>query len=482
LHIVICFGKITVNLKNFNMEINMKKIKIKNQGMMRLSPVVVLLLLSFLTILSCKDNDMLEADHTTYYPPKAELKSSLVSFYPDSGGFATKLIIKGTNLGTDTNYVKVTVNDRKARIVAVNNDILYAVVPTRAGTGPVRLYVKRTKDFEEFTSTTDFKYLYKSNVSTLFGIPGKMSPDNRLDGPYDVALLRRPWQIVVDNDGVIYFIDEGRGQNKNGALRKAANGNVETLVYDNAGVFQSPNCVVFNANQDTLFMANRFDVNATDVKTDVNVMYATRETNFVNVKALTSFHMAGTNSIAINPKTSELFFDNNSEGAIYKYTGEGKYIKVLTVRPGFNDMEMRLLFNKTGDILYIVARKKHCIYKVSYDITTHTFGEVVPFAGEYGQSGYASGTGTAARFNGPSSPCFDSDGNLLVPDKFNHCIRKITLEGEVTLYAGQPGVSGCVDGVPERAKFNCPEAVTYHGNSLIVADRENEVVRSVVIE
>ena len=30
---------------------------------------------------------------------------------------------------------------------------------------------------------------------------------------------------------------------------------------------------------------------------------------------------------------------------------------MLVVREGYNDMEMRLLFNKTGDILYIIARK-----------------------------------------------------------------------------------------------------------------------------
>lgn len=42
-------------------------------------------------------------------------------------------------------------------------------------------------------------------MSTLFGVPGKAAEDNRLDGPYAEALLRRPWQIVTDNDGTIYL-------------------------------------------------------------------------------------------------------------------------------------------------------------------------------------------------------------------------------------------------------------------------------------
>ena len=87
-----------------------------------------------------------------------------------------------------------------------------------------------------------------------------------------------------------------------------------------------------------------------------------------------------------------------------------------------------------------------------------------------------------SRFNQPSTPCLDPEGNLLIPDKMNHCIRKITPEGEVTLYAGQPQKSGHTDGLPDKAKFYEPEAVTFSGNALIVADRGNHCVRNVVIE
>lgn len=78
--------------------------------------------------------------------------------------------------------------------------------------------------------------------------------------------------------------DEGRGQSKNGALRKASNGNVETLVYDNNGVFQSPNGVVFSLNEDTLFIPNRWT--GSDVKTDVNIVFSTRDANFVKYQSI----------------------------------------------------------------------------------------------------------------------------------------------------------------------------------------------------
>ncbi len=443
--------------------------------------ITVPLAVFFLLVLSvCSCNNELKTDAETFLPPLAELDSGFDTFYPDSGGLGTKIILKGYNLGTDTNYLKVTVNNKKARIIRVNNDVLYAIVPSRADTGYVRLYVKKGEDFQEFVSDRVFKYLFKSNVSTLFGIAGKQSGDTRQDGTYDQALLRRPWQITADKDGAIYFLDEGRGNNKNGALRKASSGIVETLVLNNNGPFQSANSLAFNATQDTLYMANRWT--GDDVRTDVNIMYSTREANFVNIKELLTFPKAGTSSVTVHPKTGEIFFDSMNSGLIYRYTGNGTYTTMRAVREGQTGVDMRLIFNTEGTVLYIVVRNKHCIYKAAYDAATHTMGVPELWIGEWGTSGYASGIGTAARFNNPSTPTLDTDGNLIVPDKMNHVIRRVNSNGEVFLYAGQPNQSGYIDGLPDKAKFYEPEAVAFNGNALIVADRGNHCVRSVVIE
>ncbi|WP_148372535.1 IPT/TIG domain-containing protein [Bacteroides bouchesdurhonensis] len=451
-----------------------------NSGKVKAALPIYMVLLSFFVI--CCDNNEIKSNSEFFYPPKADVESTFETFYPDSGGLGTKLIIKGSNFGTDTNYVRVTVNQLKAKVVRVNDNILYAVVPARADTGYVRLYIRKGEEEVEYTSDREFKYMFKSNVSTLIGTPGKQAADERLDGAYTVALLRRPWQIITDKDGTIYWSDEGRGQSKNGALRKASNGEVETLVYNSSGPYQSCNGFAFNSTQDTLFMANRW--NSGDVRNDVSVMYSTREANFVNVKALINFPKSGTASVAIHPKTGELFFDHNDEGAVYKYNKNAPngYEKMFNVRGSYNAMDMRLLFNKEGDILYLVLRGKHCIYKVSYDAATHTFGTPEPFAGEWSTSGYENGEGLAARFNSPSSPCLDPEGNLLIPDKFNHCIRKITPKGTVSLYAGKPRESGHADGLPDKAKFFEPEALTFHRNTLYVADRGNHCIRKVVIE
>ncbi|GAE83182.1 IPT/TIG domain-containing protein [Bacteroides reticulotermitis] len=183
----------------------MKNLTVKSRKV-KLAFSLCSVLLSFLVI-CC--NDEIKSNTESSYPPKSDLESTFETFYPDSGGMGTKLILRGTNLGTDTNYVRVTVNELKAKVVRVNDNILYAVVPARADTGYVRLYIKKGKEEVEYTSGKEFNYLFKSNVSTLIGKPRTLDSNEesttRIDGPYQEALPRRPWQITTDKDGTIYW-------------------------------------------------------------------------------------------------------------------------------------------------------------------------------------------------------------------------------------------------------------------------------------
>lgn len=53
----------------------------------------------------------------------------------------------------------------------------------------------------------------------------------------------------------------------------------------------------------------------------------------------------------------------------------------------------------------------------------------------------------------------------------------------MSLYAGMPRTSGYKDGLPDVAMFNRPEGLTILSDqSIIVADRENHVIRKVVVE
>lgn len=446
----------------------------------------LLVMLSLLLFMSCSDNDIAPESHVVN-PPSDGVASAMLSFSPDSGGVGTKLIIKGKNLGTDTSYLRVTVNNKRCPIIGVNNDVIFAQVPARADTGTVKLYVGKGENAQMFESDKVFRYQFKRNVST---VAGQAKQSGRLDGSYSQAKFQRPWFVTHDNDDVIYEIDEGRGTNKNGALRKLAEGEVNILVEDNTGPFQSPTVAAFNAAQDTMYMTHLY--NSVNCTSRVGLICLTRAAEFVDVTPLVRMddiepQLTG---LAVNPVNGDVLFSNNADGYIYRYTpGKGKsvnesYTRLKRVRNS-SGTEMRLLFSPDGKMLYELIKNRHVICRTPYNLETHTLDPEMDeiWVGQWGKAGYSNGIGTAAMFDQPSAAEFDEDGYMYVADKYNHCIRRISPEGEVTLWAGKPRQSGYKDGLPDEAMFNQPEGLTIlTDQSIIVADRENSLIRKVVIE
>jgi len=151
--------------------------------------------------------------------------------------------------------------------------------------------------------------------------------------------------------------------------------------------------------------------------------------------------------------------------------------------PGYSDGPgLGALFNQPrgiatdGTNLYISDAVNRIIRKMN--IAT---GEVITLAGTAGSSGFADGTGTAARFNAPYRITTDGT-NLFVTDNSNHNIRKIVIAtGEVSTLAGSAGLSGFVDGTGAAAKFSGPRGITTDGTNLYVADFGNHAIRKIVI-
>lgn len=427
------------------------------------------------------NNDLPPIKQGGSFAPNLNIPSVFESFSPDSGGIGTQLIIRGQNFGTDTSYLKVTVNDKRAAIVSASDNVIYAIVPARADTGYVRLFVGKGDNVEEYSSTTEFRYQFKRNVTTLMG---QQRADGREDGAYSDAKLRRPWFLLTDRDGTVFIVEEGRGQNQNGALRRAKGGVIETILQCSSGPFQSPTCLAFSPQQDTLYISNYSDLEANEPNTDFNVLYVTREGGFMDVKGLCKMTRAGTQGLAVHPQTGEVFFQNKGTGYVYRYVGPGyeDFTPLFRINNA-TGINTRMTFNADGTVLYVVVCNRHCIYKVTYDAVTRQFGVPELFVGAWDEANYVNGTGATARLDTPGQPSFDTDGNMFIPDKGRHVIRKITPGGEVSLYAGMPGQSGFGDGLPEQAKFDQPEAVVvYSDNSVYVADRTNHVIRRVTVE
>ena len=119
------------------------------------------------------------------------------------------------------------------------------------------------------------------------------------------------------------------------------------------------------------------------------------------------------------------------------------------------------------------------------DISTATIrrvtvaGVVTTFAGS-GSSGNADGTGTAASFTQPAGIAIDAAGNLYVSSASSHVIRRISSAAVVTTLAGVAGASGNTDGIGTAARFAAPRgtAVDRNGN-VYVADTGNQIIRKI---
>jgi sugar lactone lactonase YvrE len=107
-------------------------------------------------------------------------------------------------------------------------------------------------------------------------------------------------------------------------------------------------------------------------------------------------------------------------------------------------------------------------------------GGVTTLAGSPGSPGSSDGTGSAARFSGPSALVTDSAGNVYVADTGNDTIRKIAPGGAVTTLAGTAGTPGFADGSGTAALFDSPVGITIDGaGNLYVADSGNDTIRKI---
>lgn len=133
-------------------------------------------------------------------------------------------------------------------------------------------------------------------------------------------------------------------------------------------------------------------------------------------------------------------------------------------------------FNLPGDVaidgagtVYVADTYNHRIRKIAPN------GDVTTLAGS-GSQGFLDATGTAAQFAHPHSVVVDAAGNVYVTDTGNARIRKVSPAGVVTTFAGSS--SGYVDGTGVGAQFDSPKGLTIDASgTLYVADERNSRIR-----
>ena len=161
-----------------------------------------------------------------------------------------------------------------------------------------------------------------------------------------------------------------------------------------------------------------------------------------------------------------------SQNYVTTYAGTGS--------PGFVNGDTSVAsFNKPFGIcidpegnIYLADAYNHCIRKIGID------GQVSVFAGT-GSAGYLDGPADEARFNQPINICLDEEGNMFVSDFINQRIRKVSSEMEVTTIAGS-GQAGYLEGPAAEAKFNYPRGICLDDTgNIYIGDSWNHRIRKI---
>ncbi|MBP1221895.1 T9SS type A sorting domain-containing protein [Flavobacterium sp. 1355] len=237
------------------------------------------------------------------------------------------------------------------------------------------------------------------------------------DGKGTAAQFNRPSGICIDTNGNLYVADS-----ENNKIRKiTSDGSVTTLAGSVMG---------------------KADGNGAAAK--FSIPYA----------------------ICIDP-TGNLYVSDSGNGRIRKITLSGN---VTTIAPS-QDLHIPrgICVDKTGN-LYITSLGSDAIYKIT------PAEQVTIIAGSV--TGYADGTGTAAKFHHPIGIDIDANGNLFVADMYNDRIRKITPDGAVTSFAGFGSPSS--DDLGAKAGFYDPHGLHVHSDgNIYVADASNNKIRKI---
>ena len=127
----------------------------------------------------------------------------------------------------------------------------------------------------------------------------------------------------------------------------------------------------------------------------------------------------------------------------------------------------------SAGIVYVADTGNHTIRRI--DLA----GNVSTLAGLAGVAAFADGSGAAARFNAPLGLATNAAGEVFVIDA-SDTIRKLTPQGVVSTFAGSSNVPGSADGAAADARFDKPVAIVADAaGNLLVADRSNHTIRRI---
>ncbi|TKC62361.1 DUF839 domain-containing protein [Pedobacter hiemivivus] len=375
------------------------------------------IILAMLAVTSCKKDSK---------APVTSTALKINSLWPDNGQAAMIVTINGKNFSTEPAANIVKFNGVNAVVIEASSTQLQVVSPENAGNGKVTISLNgQSADGPVFTykEAPASEYI----VSTFAGD----GTAGLLNGAAADAQFRNPEGVAVDAQGNLIVVDR-----QNHTIRKITQaGQVTTIAGDGTAGYA-----------DGVGTAAKFS-SPWKVAVDLqgNIIVADRD-NFKIRK------IAPDGTVSTLAGSTAGFADGSGSAA--------KFMQPLDV-----------VADAQGNV-YVADNTSHRIRKVTPS------GMVTTLAGD-GTAGFLDGTGTQTKFRNPSGLTLDQQGNIIVADRLNHRIRKITPGGIVTTVAGA-GTTGLLDGDVLTAKFADPYGVVVDANgNILVAELTNARIRKI---
>lgn len=444
---------------------------------------VALLALVFVAFAGCRN----EANTGNEYDKPHDPNKAIVvkSIGPSKGGLGTKVVISGENFGNDPSKINVYFNTKKALVMKVQDNAIYALVPKQPGEySTIKVEVEGR---ESVLEGVQFQYFIRSTVTTVAGIWNN-STNPPVDGPALEATFYRPAKVAVDDEGNVMVADDQNGKRIRMISTKD---NRMTTVLE----VVVPWSCSFNEQFSYFYVMER---NA-----------AQRPLLFYGLSKESNYMM------------SDLFYDQIGEDGdrifgnyvacafaaddTYVYMMSERGERFVRVHQQTKKVELigqniptgqysHMVYNKVDGKLYLSLEASGRIMR--FDPHHTPAGRTTPWI-TWDDMEWIIGTGvvssTSKEGNGHDAQLgtlcglgADHDGNVYICDQKFHCVWKVDPLLNCTVFAGPPAgaaVSGYRDGKPEEAQFNRPYDITATYDGLIyVADTYNYVVRCISIQ
>lgn len=475
-------------------------------------------MLCIMSVASCSDDEQTVVEALPFDPSQPVV---ITSFTPEGGGSLDQIIIYGKNFGNDKQRVELSIGGKKAVVVNVLSDRLYAIVPQKAFSGEISLTVFDDNE-QPHSTVADKKFIYQSQtvVGTLCGYRNDNDNQGEIWGSFDICTgFNSEGTLAIDplNPNYVYITYDGGMKIGMLDLEKR-----ESSLMMSGNKFQQRRLRNVAFTLDGKYMLVSTDRDDADLKS-TSVWLVTRNGDGTfnersSCQPLVAYKQC--NTVAVHPVNGEIYFNSFSNGELFRMelddyfkalepdpeTGEAKGWTGFRENGAFRELfkiqdpsyEFQMVIHPSGDYAYLTVINRNYILRTDYNWSKKEFTTPYVVAGVNGEGNWIDAVGTNARVNRPyqgvfvKNPQYEAKGKADVYDYYfadclNFCIRVMTPEGIIRTYAGHaPSTDGNIWGTEDgalrtAARFRDVTGITYdtQRERFYVLDHNNRRIRTI---